>query len=77
VYCVEDVDFGGLLDGLTVPREVRFGLESRRLLGGMSVITIDGAQRQGCSAATITAIPYFAWNNRGTAPMAVWLSRGP
>ena len=75
VYCVEDVDFGGQLNTLTVPVSAKLGVESRRLLGGLTVLTIDGAQSQGRPAATLTAIPYFAWNNRGTAPMAVWLSR--
>lgn len=28
-------------------------------------------------SVTLTAIPYYAWNNRGLAPMAVWLSRAP
>ncbi len=33
------------------------------LLGGVTVLEVDGA----------TAIPYFAWNNRGLAPMTVWV----
>ena len=24
----------------------------------------------------VTAIPYFSWDNRGLAPMAVWLKAG-
>jgi DUF1680 family protein len=39
------------------------------LLGGVTVLEI----RDGANATT--AIPYFAWNNRGLAPMAVWLRR--
>jgi DUF1680 family protein len=75
VYCLEDVDFAGSLDGLTVPAGVRIGVESRRLLGGLSVLTLDGVQANGTSERRI-AIPYYAWNNRGTAPMAVWLAQG-
>ena len=26
---------------------------------------------------TLTAVPYYAWNNEGLAPMAVWLARAP
>lgn len=37
------------------------------LLGGVMVLEVDGA----------TTIPYFAWNNRGLAPMTVWLPRTP
>ena len=77
VYCVEDVDFAGSLGNLTVPAEAKIGVETRRLLGGLTVLTIDGARGPGGPATTLTAVPYFAWNNRGTAPMAVWLSRGP
>lgn len=32
------------------------------LLGGVTVLDVDGA----------TAVPYFAWANRGVGPMAVW-----
>jgi hypothetical protein len=28
------------------------------------------------SSVTLTAIPYYAWANRGTGPMTVWLRRG-
>jgi hypothetical protein len=34
------------------------------LLGGVTVLEVDGA----------TAIPYYAWNNRGLAPMTVWVT---
>jgi DUF1680 family protein len=27
--------------------------------------------------ARLTAIPYFAWANRGPAPMRVWIPLGP
>ena len=77
VYCVEDVDFGGNLDALVVTRAIRSGVESRRLLSGLSVLTLEGLRAQDRPVAPLTAIPYFAWNNRGTAPMAVWLRRAP
>ena len=32
--------------------------------------------RAGRSSVTMTAIPYYAWANRGAGPMAVWLRRG-
>jgi hypothetical protein len=38
------------------------------LLGGVTVLVIKGA-----AGAPLTVIPYFAWNNRGLAPMTVWL----
>jgi hypothetical protein len=33
------------------------------LLGGVTALKVDGA----------TAIPYYAWNNRGLQPMTVWV----
>lgn len=37
----------------------------------------SSAQDQaGRSSVTLTAIPYYAWANRGAGPMAVWLRRG-
>jgi DUF1680 family protein len=75
VYCVEDVDYSGVLAGLTVPASAKIGVDARKLLGGLEVLTIDGAKKAGAPAQTLTAIPYFAWNNRGNAPMAVWLKR--
>ena len=31
--------------------------------------------RAGRSEANLTAIPYYAWANRGAGPMTVWLRR--
>ncbi|PTX97854.1 glycoside hydrolase family 127 protein [Opitutus sp. ER46] len=74
VYCVEDVDRAHPLEALVVPATVTMAPESRpKLLGGVTVLTLDGATQQGHPVGPLTAIPYFAWNNRGLAPMAVWL----
>lgn len=76
VYCAEDADRTGFLDGLTVPPGVKFGVEPRPLLGGVQVVTIAGAIRSGAAAAEpLALIPYYAWNNRGNAPMTVWFRR--
>jgi DUF1680 family protein len=72
VYCVEDIDRKTPLDALTISATAKIEAQSRpELLGGVTVLEIrDGA-------AAVMAIPYFGWNNRGLAPMAVWLRRGP
>ncbi len=77
VYCVEDLDGKTPLAGLTVPASVEISAGFRpELLGGVTVLTLDRVQsRTANSAATLEAIPYFAWNNRGLAPMMVWLLR--
>lgn len=61
VYCFEQAD-------QALPASVRAGsvlaVRNRpELLGGVVTLEVDGA----------TAIPYFAWNNRGLAPMRVWV----
>jgi DUF1680 family protein len=74
VYCVEDVDWAKMPADLVVPAGATLAPESRpRLLGGVTVLTIDGARVAGKPTPPVTAIPYFAWNNRGLAPMAVWV----
>lgn len=69
VYCFEKPDQP--LPEKVAP-QAKVTAEARPdLLGGVTVLKVDGA----------TAIPYFAWNNRGLAPMEVWVpevaSAGP
>ncbi len=74
VYCVEDVDRALSLDTLTVPASAKIVPEARpKLLEGVTVLTFEGATSGDKTLGSVTAIPYFAWNNRGLAPMAVWL----
>jgi len=77
VYCVEGVDHGGRVADLVLPPEAPLAAEHRPdLLGGLTVIT-GKAQRLREGGATeplaLTAIPYYAWDNRGAGEMAVWL----
>ncbi len=76
VYCAEAADNGGTALDITVPDGVSFAVERRKdLLGGVDVLraavvsTRDGRPRQ------LTAIPYYAWSNRGPGEMAVWFAR--
>ena len=74
VYCVEDVDRALSLDTFAVPASAKVAAEFRpKLLGGVTVLTLSGAESAGKAFGPVTAIPYFAWDNRGLAPMAVWL----
>ncbi len=60
VYCFEPADQP---IPVSVTRAPKITPQARPdLLGGVTVLDVDGA----------TAVPYFAWNNRGLAPMAVW-----
>jgi DUF1680 family protein len=73
VFCVEGVDVeGNKVDDLILPDNAPLTSDFRSdLLGGVQVITGD-AQRDG-KPVKITAIPYYAWANRGKGEMAVWL----
>jgi hypothetical protein len=53
------------------------------LLGGLTVLNFSvptvAVAPDGLSVAmkekTVTAVPYFAWANRGQNPMQVWIPR--
>ena len=64
VYCVEGVDNGGSVEKVNLTPEAEFSVNRRDdLLGGINVIEWNG----------FTAVPYYAWSNRGVGDMAVWL----
>jgi DUF1680 family protein len=76
VYCVEEVNAKTPLAGLVVPATVKISAGFRpEFLGGLTVLTLEGVRSAADSSVTLEAIPYFAWNNRGLAPMTVWLPR--
>ena len=63
VYCIEEMDNRNI-DDITVPQEVSFISEfNPDLLNGVEVVKTAG----------FSAIPYYAWNNRGANKMKVWL----
>ena len=75
VYCVEAIDNGGAVADLVVSDQALLRPESRSdLLGGITVLrgaVADGAGKK----RELTAVPYYAWSNRGPGEMAVWLTR--
>jgi len=73
VYCVEQSDVGVPLAELALTRNARLSpLVRPSLLGGVTVLRVEGEP-----VAAFDAVPYHAWNNRGLAPMSVWLSAEP
>jgi uncharacterized protein len=68
VYCVESRDAGMPLDALRLGEETV--LEARPMPGHLGGIV--GIRGEG-----FTAVPYYAWANRGPGPMRVWLPNGP
>ena len=68
VYCVEDPARKTKPEDLIIGAKTAVSAEVRpELLGGVTVLKLGET----------TAIPYYAWNNRGLATMAVWFRRGP
>ena len=85
VYCVEGVDAPNKrVFSLMVPDNAQLAPEFRKdLLGGVTVITgkVKEAFRMAdlksieTKDVEITAIPVFAYANRGRSPVAIWLTR--
>lgn len=84
VYCVEGADNNGKAWDLILPDGAAFKTAYQKgLLEGVTTIQFQAptVQISGDGQAvttemkTITAIPYYAWCNRGQNPMQVWLPR--
>lgn len=86
VYCFEEADNGELLQSLRIPRELKAEayLCENGILKGNVLIDVDGYRMRGGEAlysekppvkekARLTAIPYYAWANRGAGQMRVWM----
>jgi DUF1680 family protein len=76
VYCVEGIDNNNQLDNLTLPDNAELKIEKQNdLLNGVNIITGDVPANNGLAALKLTAVPYYAWSNRGEGTMKVWLPR--
>jgi hypothetical protein len=66
VYCLEQADNATPLESLALPRDAALRAEEAPdLLGGVVVIKSE--------AHPLTAVPYYAWDNRAPGAMQVWL----
>lgn len=66
LYCLEETDNGSKVLDTVLGDDVSLNHKwESGVLGGVVTITSDG----------LTAIPYYAWDNRGKNKMAVWLKR--
>lgn len=66
LFCIEGIDNNGRTSNIVLPDESKLSERYiKNLLGGISVI----------EGANLTAIPYFAWLNRGEGEMDVWIPR--
>jgi uncharacterized protein len=86
VYCIEGVDNGGELSNLRIVKDGEIAEKDfdNKLLGGIIPIEFDGVKlsndnslytfsKPKSEAFTITAVPYYAWGNRGKNQMRVWI----
>lgn len=86
VYCLEEVDNGGQLQALSLPRESKIREEYQQdgVLAGTVILTMDGMREQdseelysSCppekTPVTLKAVPYYIWGNRGKGQMRVWI----
>jgi DUF1680 family protein len=68
VYALEGIDNGGSLKDVRLPLDAAATHAFHAdLLNGVETITFKGGDR------TVTAVPYYAWNNRGKGEMEVWI----
>ncbi|HBU77683.1 MAG TPA: glycoside hydrolase family 127 protein, partial [Muricauda sp.] len=64
VYAVEEIDNKSTFDDIRLTANEEFKVEMQpELLGGVKTISNE----------RLTAIPYYAWSNRGIGKMKVWL----
>jgi DUF1680 family protein len=81
VYCAEWQDNNGKASNIIVPADAAFTASYQPgLLGGVTTLTatvpVVQLDASGTSVSTVqrslTAIPYYAWANRGKGEMTVW-----
>jgi hypothetical protein len=84
VYCLEDVDNPCPVDQVAIAEGTPFEAEYRGdVLGGVTLLKVQGRRQSIVETAdgfhsqegpvALTAIPYFAWDNRDAGNMAVWI----
>lgn len=86
VYCFEGVDNGECIQALRIPREIKAKTElcMEGVLEGNVLIQLPGYRMESSDAlyseerpkrtdVMLTAIPYYAWANRGENQMRVWM----
>jgi len=91
VYCVEQKDNGKTpIATLVLPRKAKISTAKKALFGGIVVLKSEAKAMSGRGwegslyldlpaiqvNSTITAVPYYAWNNRGPNAMRVWINEG-
>ncbi|ANT51362.1 glycoside hydrolase family 127 protein [Mesorhizobium amorphae] len=91
IYCVEATDNAGQLHRITLPRSAGIEAHAEpNLLGGVVTLSAVGTKETAekwdgglyrtdppaVEETRLTAVPYFAWDNREPGEMLVWLRDG-
>jgi len=72
VYCLEGVDHEFSVFNAVLPLNADITAEHRpNLLGGITILR-GKILADGTREATFTAVPSYAWQNRGKSEMTVW-----
>ena len=75
VYCVEEID-NPLLNDILMPDDAVLSVERKNdLLGEINIIKGKVPAVSGNKHHDLFAIPYYAWANRTTGAMKIWLPR--
>lgn len=83
VYCAEAADYQSKnVFNIVIDKETKLNAEYKSdFLGGVEIITgeakavsIDKEGKRQLAKQKFTAIPYYAWNNRGAGQMTVWFA---
>jgi DUF1680 family protein len=92
VYCVEEADLAGVPHQYAVPRDAPVTTEPAHGLPGVLALSLTGDRAADPGSqddplyessppksgpGRITAVPYFAWDNRSPGAMRVWMRESP
>ena len=83
MYCAEWPDNGGQVSNYVVPDNANFSNEFKPdLLNGVMVlksqlpkVVVENSENVTTKTQSFTAIPYYAWANRGEGEMMLWFPR--
>ncbi|WP_394347204.1 hypothetical protein [Mucilaginibacter psychrotolerans] len=80
MYAAEWKDNAGSVSNIIIPDNAVFSpLYQKDLLNGVTVLRGAILKKDSTDAAarpaTLTAIPYYSWANRGTGEMTVWFPK--
>lgn len=70
VYCLEENDNATPVADIALGADPHLQAEPREMLNGLTVI-----EGQTADGKPFTAIPYYAWSNRGVSAMTVWMPK--